>query len=42
MAFMLKEITIKATVTYEDEDFAAVVHNFCTGEVLGGPSCGRN
>jgi hypothetical protein len=29
---MLKEITIKATVTYEDEDFAAVVHDFCIGE----------
>lgn len=30
-AFMLKEITIKATAMYEDEDFAAVVHDFGIG-----------
>ncbi|KAK5062507.1 hypothetical protein LTR84_004580 [Exophiala bonariae] len=30
-AFMLKEITIKGTLTYEDEDFAAVVHDFSIG-----------
>ncbi|KPI35948.1 putative diacetyl [(R)-acetoin forming] 2 [Cyphellophora attinorum] len=29
--FMLKEITIKAALTYEDEDFAAVVADFCAG-----------
>jgi (R,R)-butanediol dehydrogenase/meso-butanediol dehydrogenase/diacetyl reductase len=29
---MLKEITIKATVTYEDQDFLAVVDYFCAGE----------
>lgn len=29
---MLKEITIKGTVTYDNEDFAAVVRDFCAAK----------